>query len=125
METGDRGPLQMFGDVVVVEDDPTLRELLAEIVGDFGAVCRAFATCDEALTYLTNDSPCGVVISDHGVPGCLQGFDFLMIVQARWPLVRCVLTSGYDMSEYAIPKHWTYLAKPWTVTSLQACFEGI
>ena len=87
METGDRRPLQMFGDVVVVEDDPTLRDLLAEIVGDFGGVCRAFATCDDALTYLATHSPCGVVISDYGVPGCLQGFDFLMIVQARWPLM--------------------------------------
>lgn len=103
---------------------PFLRELLAEIVEDFGASCTSFANCDEALTYLATQVRCCTVISDHGVPGQLKGFDFLQIVHARWPLVRCVLTSGYDLSGYEIPGNWTFLAKPWTLPMFTDCFAA-
>ena len=106
--------------IVVVEDDLVLQVLIADIVTESGTHCHAFTTCDEALQYLLDGNPCQAVITDHGVPGKLQGLDLLVEVQERWPAVHGVLTSGYDLADLTLPPNCVYLPKPWTLIALLA-----
>ncbi|WP_353846442.1 response regulator [Pseudomonas sp.] len=92
--------------------------LLSEIISDSGADCHVFTNCDQALMYLSAGNTCEAVIADHGVPGKLQGTEFIRKVQELWPRVRCVLTSGYDLSTIELPGNCIYLPKPWTPASL-------
>lgn len=46
------GLLPVQGEIVVVEDDPTLRLLMVEIVSELGATVRHFDSADDAITYL-------------------------------------------------------------------------
>lgn len=56
MKVNWEGLLPIQGEIVVVEDDPTLRLLMVDIVSEIGATVRQFDSADDALTYLTSGS---------------------------------------------------------------------
>ncbi|WP_266094659.1 hypothetical protein, partial [Klebsiella pneumoniae] len=72
-------------EIVIIEDDDLLRSLAADIVADMGMPCRCFSTCDDALVYRLQGAPCYAVIVDHGVPGQIQGVEFLAMHHEHWP----------------------------------------
>ena len=113
------GILPIQGEVIVVEDDPTLRLLMGDIVEEIGAQATAFETADEALTYLLQaHDQCRLVIADHGVPGQIQGIEFIEMVRSRWPTISTILTSGYEINTESIPADTLYLHKPWALYDL-------
>lgn len=113
------GILPIQGEVVVVEDDPTLRSLMVDIVAEIGAKALAFETADDALTHLLQShEQCRLVIADHGVPGQIQGIEFIEMVRSRWPSISAILTSGYLIDPETVPASTIYLHKPWSLDDL-------
>lgn len=113
------GILPIQGEVVVVEDDPTLRSLMVDIVAEIGAKALAFETADDALTHLLQaHEQCRLVIADHGVPGQIQGIEFIEMVRSRWPTIAAILTSGYLLDPETVPASTIYLHKPWSLDDL-------
>ncbi|MEO8643581.1 response regulator [Pseudomonas sp.] len=113
------GLLPIRGEIVVVEDDPTLRSLMVDIVAEIGAKALAFDTADDALTYLLQaHDQCRLVIADHGVPGQVQGIEFIEMIRGRWPSIEAILTSGYLIAPATIPPSTVYLHKPWSLDDL-------
>ena len=107
------------GMIVVVEDDPMLSELIAEILGEIGLKSISFGTADDALTHLINSGQrCALVIADHGVPGQIKGIEFIEMVQGRWPAIKAILTSGYLVDPLDVPKSAIYLHKPWSLDQM-------
>ena len=62
---------------------------------------------------------CRLIIADQGVPGGIQGTEFIRMAQDRWPSIPAILTSGYLVDEQVIPPETTYLAKPYTLEQLE------
>lgn len=113
------GLLPLAGEIIVVEDDPMLRALMVEIVEELGAKASAFETADDALTYLLQShDECHLVIADHGVPGQIQGIEFIEMVKRKWPTIAAILTSGYEIDPAAVPLTAIYLHKPWSLDDL-------
>jgi DNA-binding NtrC family response regulator len=113
------GLLPIQGEIIVVEDDPTLRELMLDIVEEVGAKASAFETADDALTYLLQShGECRLVIADHGVPGQIQGTEFIEMVRGKWPSIAAILTSGYLIDPASVPPSTIYLHKPWSLDDL-------
>ncbi|MFJ2684396.1 response regulator [Pseudomonas sp. NPDC087342] len=113
------GILPIQGVVVVVEDDPILRSLMVDIVAEIGAKAIAFETADDALTHLLQaHEQCRLVIADHGVPGQIQGTEFIQMVRSKWPAISAILTSGYLINPETIPPSIIYLHKPWALDDL-------
>ncbi|WP_433589613.1 response regulator [Pseudomonas koreensis] len=112
--------------VIVVEDDPIIRLLVKDILDEIGTKSVLFSSADEAYDYLLGThAHCPLVIVDQGLPGKIQGGEFIEMVRAKWPGVRSILTSGYLLEPATIPAYVTYLQKPWspglliaTITSL-------
>jgi PAS domain S-box-containing protein len=67
--------------VLVLDDDPDMRELLAMILDDAGAVVRCFSTVAEALVALAQEPP-DVAISDLAMPG-EDGYAFVRRVRSE------------------------------------------
>ncbi|PRW86060.1 response regulator [Pseudomonas simiae] len=110
-------PIQ--GEVIVIEDDATLRSLMKDIVAELGASALVFETADDALTYLLQaHGQCRLVIADHGVPGQIQGTEFIEMIKGRWPSISAILTSGYLIDPATIPATAIYLHKPWSMEDL-------
>jgi len=64
--------------VIVVEDDSTLRSLMADILAEVGAKPMAFETAGDPLTHLLEihgDYP--LMIVDQSLPGQIQGMSLL------------------------------------------------
>ncbi|VVM42136.1 hypothetical protein PS645_00302 [Pseudomonas fluorescens] len=113
------GFLPIEGFVIVIEDDPTLRALMEEIVSDVGGTAISFGTADDALTYLLQThEQCRLVIVDYGLPGQIQGIEFIEMVGSRWPSTSAILTSGYLIDPETIPASSIYLHKPWSLDDL-------
>ena len=113
------GLLPIRGGIIIVEDDPTLRELMVNIVEEVGAKALAFETADDALTYLLQaHDECSLVIADHGVPGQIQGTEFIEMVRGKWPTIASILTSGYLIDPASVPPSTIYLHKPWSLDGL-------
>lgn len=113
------GILPIQGEIIVVEDDSTLRALMVNIVEEIGAKALAFETADDALTYLLEaHDECRMVIADHGVQGQIQGIEFIEIVRGRWPYIMAILTSGYLIDPATVPPSTIYLHKPWSLDDL-------
>lgn len=107
------------GWVVVIEDDPTLRILMVDILTEIGLRSVDFETADDALIYLLSmPDGCPLVIADHGLPGQLQGAEFIEMVKEKWPSTATILTSGYGLDPSLVPSSTTYLEKPWSLNDL-------
>ncbi|WP_233095379.1 response regulator [Pseudomonas azotoformans] len=92
---------------------------MVDIVSEIGATVRQFDSADGALTYLLqNHEKCRMVIADHGVPGQIQGTEFVEMVKGRWPSIEAILTSGYALDLSTLPPATIYLHKPWSLDEL-------
>ena len=113
------GVLPIEGTVIIVEDDPTLRSLMTDIMAEIGAKTLVFETADDALTYLLqNHGAYPLVIVDHGLPGQIQGIEFIEMIQSRWSASASILTSGYLIDPADLPATTIYLQKPWSLDDL-------
>lgn len=109
------------GLVIVVEDDPILRLLTVEILSEIGIRSLEFSTADEAFTHvLSMSDSCPLVIADQGLPGDLQGADFIELIKEKWPTTATILTSGYALDPAMVPSSTVYLDKPWSMDDLVA-----
>lgn len=105
--------------VIVIEDDPTLRTLLVEILTELGAACSAFDNAEDALINMLGlKDECSLLVVDHGVPGSIQGMEFISMAHERWPGLPAVLTSGYQLDASQVTPPVTYLFKPWSIDEL-------
>lgn len=107
--------------VVLVEDNEFLLEVMIGHLECYGAICKAFGTADEASSYLDEvEKPPFLVVTDHLLPGMLQGADFANQLAARWPDLCIVVASGYlDFSQLSPRKKTVFLPKPWLPGGLE------
>ncbi|KII33497.1 response regulator [Pseudomonas fluorescens] len=107
------------GDIVIVEDEPLLRDLMEEILSEVGAACVAFSTADDALIHLlASDTRCALIIADHGLPGQVQGAELAELARDRWPDTPVIITSGWTDTFIGLPPATNFLAKPWSLEDL-------
>ena len=107
------------GWAVVVEDDPTIRKLMVDILAETGLRSLDFDNADDAFAYLLSmPDGCPLVIADHFLPGHLKGIDLIKKVKARWPSTATILTSGYGLDASIVPYSTVYLEKPWSMDEL-------
>lgn len=87
-----------FGDgqlVLVVEDDPLVREAVLQRLEVLGYAVLEAADGEAALALLKQGEPVDLVFSDVVMPGRLSGYDLALLLRRRFPGVGVLLTSGY------------------------------
>lgn len=85
---------QQLETIVLVEDEPLVRIGLAEFLRESGY--RVFEANDapEALAILTSGPAIDLVISDVRLPGDTDGLALGRKIQAEWPEIKFIATSG-------------------------------
>ena len=77
-------PLELEGvSILVVDDEPDSREVLAELLRQFGAETRTAASAEEALSEIAHCAP-QVLLSDIGMPS-VDGFELVRRVRELFP----------------------------------------
>ena len=112
--------------VLVVEDEPLVRELIVEALMDRGLEIVAASTGDEALKVFLAHPEIGVVFTDITMPGKLNGCDLAREVRARRPDITVVLTSGKSLPvNCGLPDGGIFIAKPYSQSAMVSLITGL
>jgi len=108
--------------VLVVDDDPAIRQVIALALGDEGYEVDVAADGRAALAAIARHHP-DLILLDMKMPGA-DGWEFVRHYRARYerqaPIV--VLTAAPDVAERGEAVHAAaYLAKPFDLDALLAC----
>ena len=118
-------PAQPLG-VLVVDDDPGIRELLADYLGERGCTVHLAADCVEARELLASQ-PIGVALLDVGLPG-EDGLSFARHLRERHH-VGIVMVSGAGETIDRIVGLEVgaddYIAKPFELRELRARLRSV
>ena len=81
--------------VIVADDDPVVRDLIADCVGELGLTVRKVATGSQVIRLLQDSVP-SLIILDVYMPG-LNGLKVCSAVRAtqRWASVPILIVSAY------------------------------
>jgi CheY-like chemotaxis protein len=99
--------------VLVVEDEPLVRLVIAEVLSDAGFKVLEAADAGEALTILKATIPVDVLYADVDMPPGINGYELAQQVHAEWPQIEILITSGRAWpGEGDLPAGAAFLAKP-------------
>jgi len=108
--------------VLVVEDEPLVRELVCELILELGHGVIAVDRGDKAVDYLEENAlDVALVISDLRMPGGLDGCQLATLIALRWPGLPVLLSSGFsDAQLHHLPPHTSFIGKPWNFEQMEA-----
>jgi CheY-like chemotaxis protein len=114
--------------ILLVDDEPTVREALADtLVEDGHAVVQA-PSGPEALARLSEGATVDLVLTDLGMPE-MTGWDVARAVRQRWPGLPIGLVTGWavalEMSDEERRGVNFVLAKPYTVETLRTALATV
>lgn len=100
--------------VLVLDDEPAVRQTLCEHLHQLGYVTLECASGEAALALLRQTPEIDLLISDLMLPGALNGAEVIRQAQQQWPQLATLLISGQDLRRQpvALPL-CERLAKPW------------
>jgi CheY-like chemotaxis protein len=105
--------------VLVVEDEPLLRQLSVFELEDAGYEVVEASTADEALRIMSSANGVRVMFTDINMPGSMDGLELARRCHMRWPGVKLILTSGAGRVGPAdVPGDGRFLAKPYSLAEL-------
>jgi len=92
----------MYRVALVVDDDPAVLELLAEMLEELGCEVLTQQNAAEALTVLRNDRRIEILLTDINMPG-IAGFELAEQAKRLRPGVKPILVSGRETDGYGYP----------------------
>ena len=89
--------------VLVVDDEPTVRMLVAEVLGDLGYTAIEAADGASGLRVLQSDARIDLLVTDVGLPGGMNGRQVADAARAARPSLKVLFITGY--AENAVLSH--------------------
>jgi PAS domain S-box-containing protein len=103
--------------ILVVEDDPEVRQVAVATLETLGFQVREAETGDAAAAMLKRGDGVRLLLSDIRMPGDLNGIDLARLVRREWPAIDVILTSGYADVEGALDE-FHFIHKPYRASEL-------
>jgi DNA-binding response OmpR family regulator len=92
----DLPPAAGAGEVVlVIEDEPTIRMLVAEVLEEFGYACIEASDGTLGLSILQSGARIDLLITDVGLPGGLNGRQIADAARTLRPELKVLFITGY------------------------------
>ena len=109
--------------VLVVDDEPEIRKLVAAMIGQFGYQTLTADSGEHALTlYKHHNHPLALLVTDVVAPG-MSGPMLADKLCELQPDLKVLYISGYDnthvVQKYVVERGHALLAKPFTVDELR------
>jgi PAS domain S-box-containing protein len=107
------------GTILVVEDDPGVREVATAALSNFGYDIVEAGDAAEAIEILEERADIGMVFTDLVMPKG-NGVDLAKEIRRRWPGLAILLTTGYTrtLAEAGLPAGLEVLMKPYRPAEL-------
>ena len=111
--------------MLLVEDDPSLLEFLAELLAGDGLRVACARTAVEALALLETGPAPAMLVTDIHLAGTLSGLDLARSVAEGWPAVRLLIMSGASRPAHdQYPARALFVTKPFAPGALIAVVRG-
>jgi PAS domain S-box-containing protein len=81
--------------VLVIDDDPTVRMLVAEVLADLGYAVIEAPDGPAGLKVLDSDAPLDLLITDVGLPGGMNGRQVADAARVKRPDLKVLFITGY------------------------------
>ncbi len=105
--------------VLVVEDEILVRIVIAEELRDAGMRVIEVGSADEAMAHLRAGHKVDVVFTDIELPGSMNGFELARRLQADFPELKLLMTSG-RLPAHAAASLRPFIAKPYNIADVVA-----
>jgi len=118
---------QREGTVLVVEDDPDVRQVALGMLRELGYEGCGAESGQAALDILATGTPVDLVFSDVIMAGGISGTDLAVEISRRWPDLPVLLTSGYTAQRLipdALAESVGVLRKPYALQELAKALAG-
>jgi CheY-like chemotaxis protein len=101
--------------VVVAEDEPLLRMLAVEAMGDKGFIVSEAEHAGVALAICKAQADeIDVLFTDVRMPGSMDGLELARRVRENWPWISVIITSGnISATGKELPEGARFVAKPY------------
>lgn len=109
--------MSLIARILIIDDEPLLRELMCELVQGEGNTATALEDADAGMLFLEkNAETIDLVITDVTMPGVLDGLELAQLISERWPHLQVMVVSGYYQHQNRCEsKDVNFLVKPWAV----------
>jgi len=111
--------------VLIVEDEPRLREMLLHALPDMGFTGAAAKSGEEGMRIM-KETPHQIIILDLNLPG-MSGLEFFEIVRKDYPLTQVVIVTGFgdlETAQKAIQLNVAdFLTKPCPLGDLETALD--
>jgi CheY-like chemotaxis protein len=105
--------------VLVVEDEPLVRMIAAEVIEEAGFTAFEASNASQAVALLRENNDIRILFTDVNMPGAMDGVDLAHLVAERWPLVKVIVTTGRGGIEVQdLPSGGVFLGKPYHLRDL-------
>src|SRR5262249_39278091 len=110
--------------VLIIDDEPTVRMLIRDALGDLGYACREAADGSTGLKVLQSSDRIDLLITDIGLPGGVNGRQLADAARAAHPHLKIMFITGYAENavfNYGhIERGMEVMTKPFAVEELAA-----
>ncbi len=111
--------------ILIVEDEPLIRTMIADLFRETGFRVREAFNADEAMRILHSEASVDLVLSDVRMPGSMDGLELLAYSQATFPGLPFIITSGHCLAAEVLAKGAKqFLPKPYAFAYALMLVEG-
>ena len=115
--------------VLVVDDEPTVRMLVLEVLAEFGYQGVEAADGAEGLAILQSDRRIDLLVTDVGLPGGMNGRQMADAARVRRPDLKVLFITGYAenavVGEGSLDAGMHVMTKPFAMEALAARIKAL
>ena len=114
-----------ISDVLLVEDDPAVLELMADVLMQDGLEVACASNAVAALAMLEEGLAPSVLVTDIHLAGHLSGLALARAVAEVWPQIRLLIISGESRPTHDLyPERAMFFTKPFATGALVAMIRS-
>ncbi len=115
--------------VLIVDDEPSVRMLVTEVLGELGYTAIEAADSVSGLKVLQSDVRIDLLITDVGLPGGMNGRQMTDVARQRRPNLKVLFITGYAENAVISNGHLEpgmhVLTKPFAMDKLASRIKDI
>ena len=114
--------------ILIVEDDPDVREMIVGMLSDLGYRTLLARTGPEALAILNQEGGVDLMFTDIVMPAGISGVDLARAALRSRPDLKILLTSGYagaELEAQSARRQFPFIAKPYRAPALSRKLKEI
>lgn len=115
----------MVHTILLVEDEPLLREVTSEDLQDLGFDTECARDGEEAVGFLESDRPFVALITDIRMPGQLDGWHLAERARELRPGIPVIYLSGYSEDGPEPVEGAVYVRKPYRISDIESALTKL